>query len=165
MVSSGIKLKYWWVGIPIALGFILLNYINSAFSIGAPSLPLALSDQVRAAILLVFAPIIQESVFRKIIIERLMNRYNMSFWKSNGLQAALFASYHFLSYGILLKYIETVSELIGTFGAVSGLFITAFAFGLIAGYVKHKTDNLAPGIIAHSGINGYLWGAGFVIGF
>ncbi len=164
-VNSGITLKYWWVGFPVALAFLFINKISPALSIGVPSLPLALSSQVRYVILIVIAPIIQEAVFRKIILERLMNKYGMNFAKANVYQAAGFSVYHFLSYGIVLKYIESVSQLVGTFGAVSGLFITAFAYGLVAGYVKNKTNNLLPGIIAHSLINSFLATAGFVIAF
>ena len=145
------------IGIALAVGFIILNKIVPNFALGFPSLPASIADNLKAVIIIVLAPVLEEAFFNKAILETLQIRFKLSYVKANVYKSLLFASFHTLAYGIYLNSIEKLSVLVGTFGAVSGLFITAFLFSLLAGYLLKKYKNLLITIIAHGIINGYLF--------
>lgn len=152
-------------GVAGAIAFMVIQRIIPSFSLGLPSVPLALVDSVKFVIIVYIAPTVQEYVFRGALLGALRDNdlYKLSFWKANFTQAGLFSLEHLVAYGIFLGQLATLTELYGAFAAVVGLFVAAFLFGLFAGWLANKTGSLLPSIVSHMIINGLLWSAGFVI--
>lgn len=149
------------------LGVITFFVIQSQvpnFSLGLPSLPMALSSELKGFIIIYLAPLAEEVCFRGFLLGGILTGvYRHSFWRANFEQAAGFAIMHFIAYGILLENLQRWSQIYGEVQAILGLLIGAALFGLFTGWLVNKTRNLLPGIVMHMATNAVLYGAGYVI--
>lgn len=152
-----------FIGAGTGIGFLILSAISPAFSLLTPSLSLSISSDIRWFIIVWIAPIAEEA-FRASTIGLLRDVYpRWKFTIVNIIQALVFASLHIFVYGIGLGALQTWSAAYGTFLAVSGSLLAAFLFGLIAGYMMHRMDNITPSILSHMIINGWLVAKGFIV--
>lgn len=149
-------------GLLLSGGFIFLSWVSPAFTIGVPPVPASAADQIKGFIVIILAPIMEESLFRGALLSLFLNYYGMPFWQANLLQGGLFSGTHLLAYGVFLEQLDKLTEVFGQVAAISGLFIAAFVFAVIAGIIVHKWKNLFTTIIGHGGIN--TWVFTFVLG-
>ena len=148
------KGMFWGIG--IAVFFLILSGVFPGFSILVPAVPFSILTGVRAIVVIVIAPIMEELTFRSGLLSSLQTTYGFSFWTANASQGTAFTGYHFLAYGIFLGALETLSDLFGATSAIFGLLFTAFLFAMIAGYFVNKTKNISALQIAHGIINGFF---------
>jgi membrane protease YdiL (CAAX protease family) len=89
----------------------------------------------------------EEGLFRGVMLN--LNRMKLSFWKSNGLQALLFAVWHLVW---VVKWYQT--GVVSTPGEIAmGIianFLPQISLGLVWGYAYLKTDNLWTAWIGHT---------------
>ena len=149
-------------GLLTAGAFIFLSYASPAFTIGVPPVPASAADQVKGFIVIVLAPVMEEAFFRGALLSLLLHVYGLPFAVANLIQAGLFSLTHLLAYGVFLEQLSSLSQVFGQVQAISGLFLAALVFGVVAGFVARKTVNLTPGGVAHGVINAYIFT--FVLG-
>lgn len=129
------------IGLGLGIGFIVLNLLSPAITIGFPNLGLAITPIATLFVIGILAPIIEEILFRGALFG-LLELLNINVVLAVLLQAAAFTTYHYTAYGASL--------------AAVGAFIGAFLFGIIAMFVTIKRQSLLPSIILHSIFNIYL---------
>jgi len=113
------------IGIIIPIFYVLLSFmknVDESFSI------FTIENMIFA---LIFAPIIEEIIFRVIMLSGLMMRYTPI--KSIIISALFFASIHIDPTNIYI-----------------GKIITAFLLGFLSGWIFYKTQNLGLCIVLHS---------------
>lgn len=95
----------------------------------------------------------EEGLFRGVMLN--LNRQRLSFWKSNGLQAALFGAWHLVW---VVKWYQTgVVTTRGEIGfGIVANFLPQICLGLVWGYAYLKTNNLWAAWIAHTLTNSTL---------
>lgn len=137
-------------GVAVGIGFIFLNNLNNALSLGAPAALLSLEPTFLFLAIVIVAPIVEEFLFRCLVYPQIYGATKNNFI-AIPLQAAIFAFFHFAVYGgfFALKYSP-------------GVFIGAFVFAVVMGLLvmRHASSKLittleAP-IIAHMIFNAYL---------
>ncbi|MBU0958782.1 MAG: CPBP family intramembrane metalloprotease [Nanoarchaeota archaeon] len=143
-------------GLVFALLFIIATVAIPGFSILIPTLPGSISTILNIAVIIILAPILETILFPKILQEKLQATTGMSKQKANFWKSFVFVLFHFLSYGILLGALGTLTDLYGAVVAVSGSLIGAFAFSMLDGWIAYKFKNLLINIITHAGINAYI---------
>lgn len=121
-------------------------------SMAIPFVPLATVGQW--LVIFGLAPSAEEIFFRCILLSLFLTVFKWKFIFSNLVQGILFAAYHIASYAGEIS--------VSAISSVSGSFVAAFAFGLLAGYLT-KRFGLMSAIIAHMVINGILLFSGFII--
>lgn len=149
----GIEKKYLrngGIGGLVGGGFMLIQKITGSMAL--PYVPLATAGQY--LITVGAAPLAEEAFFRMLLLSLLLTVFGLSFWIANAIQAGLFSIYHITAYA---GVIETSAIL-----SVSGSFVAAIIFGLLAGYLV-KRYGLAASIAAHAVVNFVLLTGGFVI--
>ena len=151
-----------FVGVIIGIAFMLIHKLIPVFALGMPSLPLSLTNDVRAFIIVLMAPILEES-WRSSVIGQIVDIYNVSPAKANLIQAPIFSALHFLAYGLVLGSYDKWIEIYGAFVAISGLFIAALIAGYLFGWLMIKTKNVLPSQVGHGIINGVLWTSGYAV--
>lgn len=139
------------IGLLVGGGFIFLNSVNSAISLGAPQGLISLGFAGLFAVVVVIAPIVEEFFFRGTIQPWLYNNFGKSNMFSIIVQAGMFALYHFAVYGGFLGL--TTSP---------GLFVGAAIFGLVAGLLVRNSKKIGDittlerSIVAHALFNFWL---------
>jgi membrane protease YdiL (CAAX protease family) len=125
------------VGVALGAGFILLHFLAPGVTIGVPVLPAAASgDQfiVSSGV----APVVEELGFRGIGLA-LADSYLP--WIFAALAVSVtFSLYHYVTYG----------------AAMSGAFLGAFIFSMVACFVVKRYKSIVPVIIMHAIFNTYL---------
>lgn len=137
-------------GLGVGVGFIILNNLNSALSLGAPAALLSLEPAFKFASIVVVAPVAEEFFFRGFLYPFFTNLFGGRRIVGAAVQAMLFAVFHFSVYGGFLG-----------FGYTAGLFVGAFVFGLAMAWLvtpkgKGDSSSLEAAIIAHLVFNAYL---------
>jgi len=137
------------IGFIVGAGLIFANVLGF-FSLALPPIINVFSTNIgRLLVIAVIAPVVEEILFRGAVMRFLSARTNNT--AGLVLQALFFASFHLSVYaGFFLE--EFALELLFVVG---GAFASAFVFGVVAGLITRRTNNLLPAIIAHASIN--LW--------
>lgn len=138
-------------GFLVGGAFIVLNQMNSAFSLGAPAALLSLEAAFLVAAIVIVAPIVEEFLFRGLLYPFLYNSLGENNWVAMPLTGIIFAVFHFTVYGgfLALKYSP-------------GLFVGAFMFGTVMCYFVQQTHGISrittleTPIVAHAVFNAYL---------
>ena len=152
-----------FVGVPIAIGFLLLSAISPAFSLLTPVIALSVALSLRYLIILIVSPWTEEP-WRSATFGYLKEHYkNMPFWLQNIFQSIFFALLHTVAYGLFLNSFDKWIQVYGAFLAIAGAFLAAFVWGLISGYIMDKTKSFVPSGIAHSIINFWMIRQGLVV--
>lgn len=133
------------IGILIGMLFIFLSS-RSSLSILNLAIPLDLpfSLTANAFVVIFVAPIVETLFFTSIL--SVLNLY-MNFWTSLTIRSLMFSGYHYVSYVVLSS--SSISN-------VSGAFIGAFVFSMVAGYLASKFGAEADAGM-HGFINAYNW--------
>jgi len=140
----------WGVGIGII--FIVINRLTqSIFSLGLPTLPQQVIGGVMVGIIV--APILEEIFFRGLIYS-VLKEATRSKWTAIIGQAVAFSMFHFLAW---------TGGFYAGLGTMSGAFISAGIFGIIAQIIVNKTDSLVGSIIAHMIFNTFLLAGTFLV--
>ena len=134
------------IGSLTGLGFIFANSVNSIFALGFPSLPVSIGAVTSFLVVGLVAPVVEEAVFRGVALPILMQRFGK--FVALFLSALVFAGFHWLVYGASLS--------------VSGAFIGAGIFGILAGFLALRFGLLSS-IVAHSLINVSLFFGGVTL--
>ena len=98
------------------------------------------------------APLIEEAVFRGILLPFLVTGLNMDLWFALVLQAGAFSVAHLSAYA----GVELASFSLQSVFAVTGAFISAFIFGVVIGYFAFTRKNYLVGVLPHAMINFWL---------
>lgn len=122
--------------------FVLLTRLNSIFQIGIPTIALAFDTVTQILIVVFLAPILEELFFRGVLFPILRDKFNL--WIGVLGSAVTFSIFHALAYGNIVT--------------MSGAFIGAFVFGIIASLLDNKTNNVIPSIIMHMIVNASILG-------
>lgn len=161
-IKKGIFKKL-FIGYGIGGVFLLVSYIAPSFSLLTPSLSLSVLEDIRWAIIVILAPIVEE-YFRSATIGYIKDIYKYKkFWMINIYQAIIFALLHTLVYGVALEAYDKWIEVYGGFYAISGSLLAAFTFGLVSGFLMNKFKDIVPSIGAHQIINFWLVHEGLVV--
>lgn len=171
--SNPFKGMAWGIGL-FSL-FFILNNIDSAFSIGVPTVPQAVSEfsleglgfsvgrSLTVAIIVIIFPFV-ETFYHISMITALMGFYRASFLVANFIQAIIFGSIlHLLAYSIVLANASSFGVALQQIESVSGLLFSATLFGFLAGWIVFKIQNYLPVALAHSGINYSIVAIAFAI--
>lgn len=142
-------------GIGFAIGFIFINYLSTAITLGIPTMVVALATSGGTfavggaiAISVFVAPIIEEIVFRG--FGQKVFEYLFKNWIIAGIiTSVLFSIFHWAAYGASF--------------AMASPFIGAFIFGMSATWIVRKTDSLATSIIAHAIVNAFILRTFFLV--
>lgn len=132
-----------FIGVVVGVFFILVNILAPAISMGLPNFGLAASGVGSLIVVALFAPVIEEILFRGAVLSVLLPRLGFGVVVSVILAAITFVLYHQTAYG-------------GSFAAASAAFFGAFIFALIATGLVFWRKNLLSGIIVHSIFNIFL---------
>ncbi|MEK6880286.1 MAG: CPBP family glutamic-type intramembrane protease, partial [Nanoarchaeota archaeon] len=138
-------------------GFFVLSKIAPGFSLLIPSAPFSFGNFFRGLIIIIFAPILEAGAFRSVILNFIQIKYGLSFTLSATIESTIFSIYHFLSYGIFLGALKTLTELFGAVTAISGSLITAFLYAFIVSYLVKKYNNIFVELASHLPINATLF--------
>jgi len=143
------------VGLAWGAGFIALNNIIPAFSIGLPTSAFALETQSRFLIVVGVAPVIEELFFRGIMFSYLLGKFKgllsplsgikdktIMFWTAVIIQALAFSAYHAAAYG--------------SFELASGSFFVAALAGVLFALIASRQKSVTSAIMAHVAFNGWL---------
>jgi membrane protease YdiL (CAAX protease family) len=130
------------IGLLVGIGFVLINLLSPAISIGLPSLGLAVGESARGVVVGVLAPVIEESLFRGAILFLLIG-LGVFVIPAILISAATFALYHFTAYG---------SSIFTSSGALVG----ALLFAVIASVLVLWRKSLLPAIVCHAVFNMWL---------
>jgi membrane protease YdiL (CAAX protease family) len=130
-----------FLGIAFGVGFVLLNVLSPAVSIGYPNVDTYAI--LRFGIIVLLAPWAEELGFRFAFLNFMIYSLKIKPAFSILIQGVLFALYHFTVYGSIL-------------GSTSGAFIGALVFGITAGAVAYFRKSIVPGTIMHSIFNAWL---------
>lgn len=160
-IKKGAFKKYLW-GLGIGGAFLILSAISPSFLLLTPTLSLAVSEDIRWAIIVILAPIAEE-VWRSAIIGYIRDIYKWKFGGTNVAQAVIFALLHTLVYGVAFHAYDQWYQVYGAFNAVAGSLIAAFVFGLLSGYAMDKFKDVVPSIASHQLINFYLISKGMIV--
>lgn len=142
-----------FVGLFVGVGFIFLNKVNNALSLGAPGALLALGALGQFLAIVIIAPVVEEMFFRGFMQPYVYNNFvRRSNIFSVGIVALLFAAYHFAVYGGFLALINAPGIFLGAlvFGAVMGLLV-------VNKPARMDITTLEAPIIAHMLFNFYLF--------
>jgi membrane protease YdiL (CAAX protease family) len=90
------------------------------------------------AVVVVLAPLVEESLFRGVLLRTLMRR--MGFWPAAILSTAIFAGLHTYE-------VDTVAGALTLAGSVGCL-------GIVNCYLNRLTDRVFPGMLTHAAFNG-----------
>lgn len=152
-ITKGI---FWGVG--GAFVFLIIAKILPGFSLLTPELPFSLLQGVRGIIIIFFAPVLEESLFRSSLLHIFQTSYGLSFTTSNILQGGvIFPAFHGLAYGILLSSYKTLIELFGATQAIAGSLVVAGVYGIIAGLLIKRFNSILVVIIMHIIINAIIF--------
>lgn len=151
-----------FLGIGLSIAFLILSAISPAFSLLTPALSLTISEDIRWAIIVLLAPLMEEC-WRSATKGYIQDIYRWKFWKLNIAQAFLFMILHGLVYGIGFNAYDRWIQVWGSFLAIFGSLLAAFIFGLLSGYLMEKTKSVIPSIFAHIGVNFYLVSKGMIV--
>ena len=152
-ISKDIK-KGALVGFGIFAGLFILNKLSPTFSLLTPQVPFSILGAFRGVIIIFISPITEAGLFRGAILGTLITKYGLKFPTANAIQSFIFMIFHFLSYGIFLGALKTLTELFGATIAISGALLTAFIYALIVGYFVYKQKSLIVELVSHPLING-----------
>lgn len=146
------------VGSSVAGGFYLLTRFLPGFSLGLPLLPNSISDQLKLIIVVFVAPPAEEIFFRGALLAYLreFNPSESRIQIAIIIQAILFAFAHLGAYVLGFYNYQTLTQGLGAIGANTSVFLTAFVFAYLAGFLvtrKKIGGNLWLTIILHMLLN------------
>lgn len=154
---------YYVIGGTIGVVFLVLQAIVPSFALLTPTLSLSVSEDIRWAIIVLLAPLLEE-VWRSATIGYIREIYKpKKFWKVNLSQAVIFGLLHTLVYGLAFGAYSRWADVFGTFNAISGSILAAVSFGLISGYLMNKFKDIVPSIAAHQVINFWIVSQGLIV--
>lgn len=161
------------VSIAIGMGFVgvfsyfLLLGLIPGFSLGLPVVLFSVGGLVVAGIVMFLAPMIEEPAFNKVLLEFLdenlllfVKSDPLRYFLANFIKSGVFSLYHLLVYGVILGYLATLAGVWSAFYANLALFVGAFLFSFITGYIlkiPFVKKNLLSTILAHVFANAYTW--------
>jgi membrane protease YdiL (CAAX protease family) len=159
--AIGINVKTIWksifYGIGIGMIYIFITRIVPGFSIAVPLLPNSISNDLRFFIVVILAPVV-ESVFFLGALLAYIRKFNPS--KKGVLiaiviQAVIFALFHLGAYISGLYDLPSYSAGFLAFSKNISVFISAFVFGLLSGFLVYwkKIQSLLIAIVIHLIIN------------
>jgi hypothetical protein len=123
-------------------GFYLVTKFIPGFSLGLPTLPNAISDQLKFFIVVMVAPVIETLAFQGAIFGYFLSINKLRKYAVI-IQAIVFASFHIASY--VSGFYNYPNFAVGLQAITANIFsfVSAFMFALIAGiFVKDKIRNL-----------------------
>lgn len=138
------------LGAAVGGGFIFLNNLSSAFSLGAPAALISLEPVFLFSALVFVAPVVEEFIFRGLLYPFLIGSLGGRYLLAALFQAAVFAGFHFAVYGGFIGFEYSAGVFFGAF-----VFGTAMAL-LVSPRGKMSTTRLEAAIVAHAVFNGYL---------
>lgn len=150
------------IGVGTGIGFLILTIISPIFSLLTPTIPFTVSEDVRFFIIVIIAPLAEES-WRSATIGLIREIYRTKINIAIVISAILFAALHLGVYGIGFGALQTWLGLYGQFTAIVGFLFVALLFGLLAGYMNKTFNTILPATIAHIIINFWLVTKGLVI--
>lgn len=133
----------------IAALFIIANLLSPVISIGLPSAYLSIFDGFEKLLFLtILVPIFEEAFFR-VLLGGILLSLGVGPFKTALITAAVFSLFHITAYGATM--------------AVSGAYLGAFVFGLVAFYLMYWKQNALPNTVLHGLFNAYLVMKTFVV--
>jgi len=131
-------------GFGFGAGFIFLNVLSPAISIGFPTIPQALGGAFFTFFIVALtAPIVEEFFFRLAMLNYLQSNLKLKPVFAVPAQALVFAIYHVTAYQSSLA-------------SAGGAFFGAFIFGCVAGGIANYKKSIIPGTVMHSMFNAWL---------
>lgn len=143
----------------LALGlgalFLLATKIIPGLSVGIPILPNAISDSLRFIIVVIFAPIVEEILFRGVILGFLLSITKGKQFRSIMVTSLLFAIAHLTAYVTGFYAYPNFTQGLEAFGANIASFIAAFLFSTVVSLFVLRRDvkNLVFAIVFHFIVN------------
>lgn len=125
-------------GLLVGIGFIMVNVVTPAITIGLPQAA-ALSAVDQYLVTGLIAPIFEEILFRSVLFGVAMYA-TKNLWIAIAGQAVMFSMYHWVAYG----------------PAMMASFVGAFIFGIAAAVVAYDRKSILPAIVMHAIFNGFL---------
>lgn len=159
----GIGKKNLWAsigyGVVFTFAFFLITLVVPGMSIGYPSLPASISDQLKWFLVVFVAPIVETIFFQGALYAYISNFdgtiSKKKKWRAILIQALGFSLFHLGAYVAgFYQYPGFTEGMTAVLANTSG-FIVAFAFALIAGWwvTRDGVKNLAFVWIFHTGLN------------
>jgi membrane protease YdiL (CAAX protease family) len=146
-------------GILFTVGFYVVTLAVPGMSIGYPSLPASISDQLKWFLVVIVAPIVESIFFQGILYAYISNfdqtKRKEKKWKAILVQAFGFALFHLGAYVAGFYMYPTFTEGMSAVFANISAFFTAFLFALVAGWwvTRDGVKNILFAIVFHLGMN------------
>jgi len=146
-------------GVVFTFLFFLITLVVPGMSIGFPSLPASISDNLKFFLVVIIAPIIETVFFQGALMAWVSNfdttPSKRKIWIAIFVQAILFSAFHLSAYIFGFYTLPGFTEGMSAVMANISGFIVAFLFALIAGiFVVHDgIKNLVFVILFHLGLN------------
>lgn len=148
-------------GLGAGLAYFFLTKFLPGLSLGVPLLPNAIGDSLKLIIVVIIAPFVEEIFFRGSLLAYLrdFNPSEKKLWRAILIQAVLFALAHLGAYISNFYDYSSIGTGFGALGANISVFIAAFLFAVIAGYIdtRRKVRNLWFSITFHLIINALVF--------
>ena len=145
--------------------FLLVTLFVPGMSIGLPTLPASISDELRFVLVVLVAPIVETIFFQGALIAFLSNLEDTkkvkkettqkTRWMAIIVHALLFSSFHVGAYISGFYQYPGFTEGLTAISANISSFFVAFLFAMFAGWfvTKKKVKNLIFAMVFHMGLN------------
>lgn len=146
-------------GILATLAFFVITLVVPGMSIGFPSLPASISDQLKFFLVVIVAPIVETIFFQGALLAYVSNFdqtiNKKKIWRAVVAQALLFSIFHVGAYVSGFYQYPGFTEGFTAIAANISAFIVAFLFALIAGWIVTRDGirNLVFVVVFHLGLN------------